>query len=205
VTLIWLVRHGMTDAVGRRITGRLPGFSLSQHGRAQVARLAERLGRARLAAVYTSPLERALETARAIASRHELRPVIRPALTDVEFGSWSGQSLEELEGVPAWRRFNAFRSGSRPPGGEHISEVQTRMVVELEALRLEHPSDCIAVVSHADPIRAAIGFYLGVTADLQQRLGLDPASLTLLELGSERVTLRLLNDTSAAAPERFDA
>jgi broad specificity phosphatase PhoE len=205
MTLVWLVRHGMTDAVGHRLSGRLPGFPLSQYGRAQVARLSERLGRARLAAVYTSPLERALETARAIALRHELRPIIRPALTDIDFGAWNGLSYLELETVPAWRTFNAYRSGVRPPGGEHVSEVQMRMVSELECLRQEHPSDCIAIVSHADPLRTAIGFYLGVTIDLQHRLAVDPASLTLLELNSEGARLRLLNDTSTVSLERFDA
>lgn len=205
MTLLWLVRHGMTDAVGHRVTGRLPGFPLSTVGRAQVARLGERLGRAPLAAVYTSPLERALETARAIALRHELRPIIRPALTDVDFGAWSGLSFAELEAVPAWRTFNSFRAGSRPPGGEHATEVQTRMIAEIETLCREHPAETIAVVSHADPLRAVIGFYLGVNVDLQQRIALDPASLTLLDLGAEGAVLRLLNDTHGIGPERFDA
>jgi probable phosphoglycerate mutase len=198
MTVFLLVRHGTTDAVGRRLAGRLPGFPLNTLGLAEVDGLSARLGRTPIAAVYSSPLERAEQTARAIAAPRGLPVVLRKDLNEIDFGQWSGLDFGELGKLPAFRAFNQARSRVRPPEGEHVSEVQARMVRELERIRSAHPVGAVVVVGHGDPLKAALGHYLGVPADLLGRIELSPASLTILRLSVEAATLLLLNDTGAS-------
>ncbi|HYO93634.1 MAG TPA: histidine phosphatase family protein [Polyangiaceae bacterium] len=201
MTLLLLIRHGMTDAVGRRLSGRLPGVSLNAEGCAQAERLGARLASVPLHAIYCSPLERAQETARVIAASHALDARVRPSLTDIDFGAWSGKALSELHGEPEWTAFNTQRGSCRPPGGEHIAEVQARMVTELVQLGAQHPGQTIAVVGHADPLRVAIAFLCGAPLDSSQRLELAPGSLSVLRLQVGDAVLLRLNDTGADLPE----
>src|SRR3981081_1971738 len=148
MTTFLLVRHGETDAIGKFLAGWKPGTHLNENGKEQVRRLAQRLSRFPIHAVYTSPLERTVETAEAIATPHELVPRIRETLGEFRFGEWEGMSLEALNSDPEWHRFNASRSAVRAPGGELMIETQTRMVSEIEDLRREHDGQTIAIVSH---------------------------------------------------------
>jgi probable phosphoglycerate mutase len=197
-----LVRHGSTDAVGRRLTGRLPGVSLDQAGRREVAALAEGLSSWPLAAVYSSPLERARETALALAAPHRLEIIERAALNELELGEWSGATLADLDADPGFGRFNHFRAGTRPPGGEHIVEVEARMVTEVLRLRERHPEQLVAVVGHADPLRCVLAFFLGIPLSNSQSLRLSPGTASLLELGREGVCLHFLNDPGTRLFER---
>ena len=173
MTTFLLIRHGMTDAVGRRIVGWLPGVSLNDEGRRQ----AERLGQAlRVDAVYSSPLERAMETAQAMG----LPVIARDELGEIRFGEWTGQTLEELERDERWRRWNTERGALRAPGGESMAEVRDRMIGELRRLQKEHPRQTVAVVSHGDPIRAAIVGLLDAPMDAVLRLQIHPASVSVV-------------------------
>ncbi len=113
---LYLVRHAVADGVGSIIHGRRPGVSLNEVGREQAAWLAERLRDDQLHAVYSSPLERARETAEAIAAPHRVPVCIEPGLNEMNFGEWTGRSVEELREHPRWRAFNERRSATRVPG-----------------------------------------------------------------------------------------
>ena len=198
MTVLLLVRHGSTDALGKRISGRAPGVPLNAAGKIEVDRLAARLGRTPIAAVYSSPIERCVETAHAVATPHALGVTLRENLTEIDFGAWTGKELTELQADPAFRDFNVARSRTRPPGGEHASEIQARMVEELERIRRDHADAIVAVISHGDPLKTVLGYYLGVPIDLLSRLEISPASLSALRLTAESVTLLSFNDNGDA-------
>lgn len=194
-TRILLIRHGINDYVKEhRLAGWTPGVYLNAEGQAQAAALAERLGRAALAALYSSPLERARETAAPLAARLGLPVQILDALGETRCGDWTGQAVEELRKTELWLQVQFYPGGFRYPGGESTLEVQTRMVAALDMLCAAHPGQTIAVFSHADPIKLAVAFYSGTPLDLYQRLTVAPASISELEFTSYRPMLVRLND-----------
>jgi len=197
VTRLLLIRHGANDAHKEGIlTGWTPGVHLNQEGRAQAEALAQRLASTEIEAVYSSPLERTLETAEIVAAPHNLPVVVREGLGEVRLGRWTGQSLEKLRKRRLWRKVQFVPSMMRFPGGESFLEVQSRAVAELEHLSSEHPEQTIAVISHADVIKAAVAYIIGLHLDLFQRLVIAPASLTVLDLGGLMPHLLCLNDIS---------
>lgn len=199
MTRFLLCRHGNTDAVGRTLVGRAPGVSLNDRGRVEAQALAHYLRAERIDAVYSSPLERALETAWAIASVHALDVLVRDALNEFDFGTWTGKSLSELVHLTEFVRFNAHRSFTRAPGGEHVLEVQVRMVGAIEALASEFPQATLAVVGHADPLKTLLGHFLGLPLDHLQRLNLDPGSVSVLELDTNHVSICSINSVPPLA------
>jgi len=160
-----------------------------------VEQLAQRLARLPIKAVYTSPLARAVDTAQPIAARHGLEPQVREELGEFRFGEWEGMTFDALEHDAEWQRFNADRSRVRAPGGELMLETQTRMVVELEALRKQHANDTVAVVSHGDPLRSVVAHYLGIPLDFMLRFEISPASVTVFTSGEWGVRVLCLNQT----------
>jgi broad specificity phosphatase PhoE len=195
MTMFLLIRHALCDPVGRSIAGRQPGIHLNTEGVRQAQNLAERLAGLSLTGLYSSPLERALETARPIGLVQGLEVQPAPGLTEVDFGDWTGKPIAELDLLPAWRRFNQFRSGSRIPGGENMSEVLSRSLRELERLRALHPASnaVVAIVSHGDVLRMVVTHALGMATDLLHRLELSPAAVSLLQLEDHGPRLLLLN------------
>jgi probable phosphoglycerate mutase len=183
MTTFLLIRHGATDWVGRRIMGWSPGIHVSPSGRAEVEDLAESLSEVKLAAVYSSPLDRALDTATAVARRHGMEASPHEAFGEIRFGDWTGRELIELDREDHWRRWNTVRSLTRAPRGELTLEVQLRMYHALTELRDRHPEQNVAVVSHGDPIRAVIAHLAGVPVDLALRLRIDTASVSVVRLG----------------------
>jgi probable phosphomutase (TIGR03848 family) len=200
MTTFLLIRHGDTDAVGRYLAGWKAGCSLNKKGKEQVQRLARRLSRYPIRAVYTSPLERAVETASAIAAPHGLDPQIRPGMGEFRFGQWEGMSLEQLSNDPEWRRFNQCRSRVRAPGGELITETQARMVNEIDDLRNCHPGETVALISHCDPLRSLIAHYLGASLDLFLRLEIHPASVTAVERNASGARILYVNHDAGEIP-----
>lgn len=182
MTAFLLIRHASNPTIGHTVAGRRPGVELDATGRAEAEALAGRLGRLPIAAVYASPLERARQTAEPLARARGLAVTERDALLEVDYGDWAGESLETLRTLPGWREWNSYRTGTRVPRGELMLEVQLRMVAELERLRVAHPGQAVAVVSHGDPIKAVLGHYLGIPIELQARLDIAPASVSVLRL-----------------------
>jgi probable phosphoglycerate mutase len=193
MTTLLLVRHCAVDGLGRSLAGRAPGLRLNEAGRAHARRLAERFATVHLEAVFSSPLERALETADAFAPCAPGPIQSADDLLELDFGEWTGRSFEELAGDPRWASFNAHRSTTRIPGGELIVEVQRRAVDFLERVAARMPSAQVAVVTHGDVIRSAICYYLGSPLDLMQRFEIAPGSVSLLELGPGAPVVRALN------------
>jgi probable phosphomutase (TIGR03848 family) len=197
MTRLLLIRHGANDAQKSGVLiGWASGVHLNQVGRDQAQALAQRLASVEVAAVYASPLERTLETAEIVAAPHGLPVVVREELGEVRIGRWTGQPLEKLRKLRLWRKVQFVPSAMRFPGGESFQEVQMRAVAELERLCTEHPKQTVAVVSHADVIKAAVAYSIGLHLDLFQRLVIAPASLTVLELGGLMPHLLCLNDIS---------
>jgi probable phosphomutase (TIGR03848 family) len=194
MTTFLFIRHALCDPVGRAIAGRQAGVHLNTEGRRDAKMLARRLSELSLAAIYTSPLERAMETAEPIASRQGLVVQIAQGLNEIDFGDWTGKTFAELDQLPEWNQFNTCRSGTRIPGGEVMGEVQSRSLFELERLRQIHtdPAALVAVVSHGDVLRAIIADALGMSLDHIQRFELSPASVSILALqGQDRQILQL--------------
>jgi probable phosphoglycerate mutase len=183
MTTFLLIRHGMTDAVGNLMTGRHEGVHLNAVGRDQVASLPTRLANTPLHAIYASPLERTRETAQAIADARGLRVQIEPRFIEVDFGGWTGRRFADLADDAHWRLYNAFRGVTRPPDGEALVDVQARAVAALMDLGQRHPDEVVAIVSHADTLRAVLLYFLGMPIDFVQRLDLSPARISVLQLG----------------------
>jgi probable phosphoglycerate mutase len=198
-TTLLLIRHGLTDAVaGRMLTGTRPGVPLNSEGRRQAAAVADAIAGIALAAVVSSPLERALETALPIAERRGLAVERMPELLEFEFGEWTGRTFDDLDGDAGWRQFNQVRSVSAPPAGEMMLEVQVRAVRALLALERRFPGAAVAVISHGDVIRAALMHVLGIPLDFVHRLEIAPASVSIVELSDITPRVRLINgDTSS--------
>ncbi len=192
-----LIRHALNDWVGERLAGWTPEVHLNDEGRAQVEALVQRLAEVPLAAIYSSPLERTMETARPLAEAHGLAVHVRETLGESRFGEWEGKSLKELKDEKLWPVVHVYPSGARFPGGESMREVQTRMVVELDAIRDAHAEQTVAVVSHSDPIKMAVAHYLGLPLDLFQRLAIAPASVTALTFTTYGPQLVCLNHTDS--------
>jgi probable phosphoglycerate mutase len=204
MTTFLLIRHGENDWVGRRLPGWTPGLHLNRNGRAQAEALAAVLKPVRLAAVCSSPLERALETARPLARAKGL-PVQRVrGLAEMQVGDWQGQPLGRLRRTKLWPIIQHTPSLARFPGGESFPEAQARIVAALEGLRQRYgsPRAVVACFSHADMIKLAIAHYLGLPLDLFQRLAVEPASITALHVRPTGAFLLRLNDTRPAEAAR---
>lgn len=190
-----LIRHGAIDALGKTLVGRLPGVGLNPQGLSQAERLAERLATVPIEQLFSSPLQRARQTAAPIARRLNLEVQVRAELDEIDCGLWQGRTFQELDGLPKWRQFNTFRSGTRIPGGELISEAQARMVGLLEDLRARFPQAVMALVGHGDPIKAALAYYAGISLDFMLRIEISPASVSILSITDWGPQLLCLNHT----------
>ncbi|ACI98200.1 histidine phosphatase family protein [Rhodospirillum centenum] len=194
MTRFLLVRHAPHAQQGRTLVGRTD-VPLSDEGTPLAAALAERLAGEPLAAVQASPRLRTRSTAAMIADRHGLAVETAADLDEIDFGAWTGKDFDALEPDPGWRSWNAWRTGSRPPGGETMLEVQGRMLRHLEGVRARRPDGTVALVSHGDPIRAVLAFWLGIPLDLAHRLEVDPASVSRVELSPWGPRVLSVNET----------
>lgn len=195
MTKFLLVRHATTNSVGKRLSGRTPGVSLNIEGQAQAQNLAQRLAGLPINAIYSSPLERTLETAAPVAAIHHLDTIIDENFLEINFGEWTNKTFDELQTQNQFTYFNTFRSCTRIPGGELMLEAQTRIVNGLLKLTLKHPHQTIMVVSHSDLIKAAVAYFAGIHLDMFQRIEISPASVSVIELYEETARLILLNHT----------
>ena len=193
--IILLIRHAETDFVKQqRLAGRLPGARLNAKGRSQAAALAEALRPLPLKAIYSSPLERTMQTAQAIAAVQGLRVHKRPGLIETDLGAWEGKSIKRLRRTKEWKILQESPSRFQFPGGEWVVENQARLVAEMEAICLLHkPKDLIACVGHADPIKFIIAHYLGLPLDMFQRIMIDTVSVSALILETGKAKLINLN------------
>jgi len=181
---ILLIRHGDNDYVRKgRLAGRKPGVHLNEAGRQQAEKLGKMLSTAPIQAVYSSPLERAMETAGPIAAAKGLEIIQREGLLELDFGDWQDKTLKALRRRKLWKTVQARPSMMRFPNGETFAEAQLRVADELEALRAMHkPGDLFVCVAHSDLIKLAIAYHMGLPLDLFQRLVISPASISTIHL-----------------------
>jgi probable phosphoglycerate mutase len=195
-TTILLVRHGQTPTTGKVLPGRAKGLHLADEGRRQADIAAARIAELeRVDAVYSSPLERAKETAAPISRSRGLTTTIDRGLFECDFGDWTGAELKKLMKLPEWQTVQRAPSTFRFPGGESFTEMQTRMVSTLDRLRSAHPGGTIVCVSHADTIKAAVAHALGTHIDLFQRIVISPASITAITWGPGGPAVLAVNST----------
>jgi len=176
-TRIFLVRHGATAALGHSLTGRGAAVALNTDGLLQAAELGRTFASMPLAAVLSSPLERARATAAAVAAPHGLRVRVLDALNEVDFGEWTGRGFDELAGDARWTAYNASRSSAIVPGGESAGAVQTRALAALQRIAVEYVGRVVVAVTHAEVIRAAVLHAAGASLDSWQDYDVPPASI----------------------------
>jgi len=199
MTTLLLVRHGHTDAAGKRLTGRAPGVHLNELGRRQAERLVERLEGVRIDAIVSSPLERCRETAAPLAKARGRAVDVGRAWIEVGYGEWTGRSISQLRRTKLWRRVMFAPSNVRFPGGESLIEVQGRAVDATLDIAARHARGTVVVVSHADVIRLLVAHVAGMHADHLQRLSIDTASITAVSISDGFPRLLTLNDTADLA------
>lgn len=194
--ILLLIRHGENDYTKKgKLAGHLPNVHLNARGQEQARELADALKDAPLAAIYASPLERAVETATPIANARKLEVQIEAGLLESNVGKWQGKSWKVLRLTKAWKIVQHAPSRFRFPEGESFPEMQTRVVSALERIIQNHkkPNEIVACVFHADPIKLAVSHFLGLPLDHFQRLGCDTGSVTFLNVGEMGAALMKLN------------
>jgi probable phosphoglycerate mutase len=199
MTLVLLVRHAVTDVTGKRLSGSIPGIHLSDEGLAQAKRLGERTASLRVTEVYSSPLERCVETAQQVAAPRRLEIKVMPDVEEVGYGRWAGRPIAQLTKTKLWRRIQLLPSSVEFPDGETLIGAQRRVTTALDVIARRAPRGVIVVVSHADIIRLALAHYAGVHIDLFQRFTVSPASVSALVLGDRIPRILRINDTGTLA------
>jgi len=198
-TTILMVRHGQTPTTGKLLPGRAPGLHLADTGVQQAERAGERLAElAQVDAIYTSPMERARETAAPIGKAVGVRPKVVKGLIECDFGDWTGAELSKLMKLPEWRTVQKAPSTFRFPNGESFTEMQVRMVTALDKLRAEHPGGVIVCVSHADTIKAAMAHALGTHLDLFQRIVISTCSISGIAWSTDGPVALTVNSTGGS-------
>lgn len=199
-TVVLFVRHGQTPTTGKILPGRAAGLHLADKGRTQAEATAARIAAlAKVDAVYTSPLERARETASPIAAARKLKAKVDRNLLECDFGEWTGAELKELMKKPEWRTVQRYPSGFRFPGGESFVDMAARITNATMRLCRLHPGGVIVAVSHADPIKAVVADALGTHLDLFQRIVISPCSVTAIAYGDSGPAVLTVNETGDLA------
>lgn len=195
-TFVLLIRHGENDWVGTdRLAGRTPGVHLNEKGRQQAQRLVELLADQPLDALYSSPLERCLQTVEPLAAARGLTVQIHAGLLEVDYGDWRGGNLKELSKLPEWQMVQHYPGTFRFPNGESLREVQHRAVTAIEGLHSQHPNGVIALFSHGDIIRTVVAHYIGAPIDLFQRVVINTAAISVLAFHNGRPMVWHVNYT----------
>lgn len=193
MTTIWLIRHA-ESALGAE--GRSAGQSdtpLSEYGRAQAAALGQRLSSEPIGAIFSSPMQRAYDTAGAVAAYHEATVQRIPDLREMHQGEVDGVPLAELsQRYPdMMRRWREDPTHVRLPGGESLADVQARVMPILATLQSNFPNQSIVIVGHAFVNGVLLCGLLDLSLNAVRRFRIDPASLTRFD----GARLTLFNET----------
>ena len=193
------MRHAESTDDARGLCYGQLDVELSQSGREQCARLAAALASAPVAAVVSSPLRRALETADAIARPHGLEVVVLDGLRELDFGELEGKTYDEIAASrpELYRRWMTEPTRVRFPGGESYADLEARATDAVSKLREEHDGRTVVAVAHGGVVRAVVARALGLPADRIFRLSVDFASVTRVAWDGGVPIVRCLNVTSA--------
>lgn len=191
---ILLIRHAAHSHLGRILSGRTPDIALSSDGLAQADALAMRLKTETIDAIHSSPVQRAQETAAALAKALGIDVQVEPALDELDFGDWSGRAFVELESDPRWSTWNETRSTAAAPHGESMADAQARAWAHVAQVAAASSGKTVAMVSHCDIIRALVAHVLGLSLDHYGRFDIDPASISRLAVGDWGAKVLSLNE-----------
>ena len=190
-----LIRHAAHIHFNRQLSGRMPGVPLSDEGREQAAALGQRLVDAGVQHLWTSPLDRTVATAKAVAQACGLPgPEVVDDLVEIDMGDWTGREFGTFGDDPDWRAWNEQRGTARIPNGESMAEAQSRIVAVMERARRKHDGETVAIVSHSDMIKAAICHALGLSLDHMGRFDIEPASVSRVVIGDWGSKVMTLNE-----------
>jgi probable phosphoglycerate mutase len=192
---IYLLRHGHSTANAKSIlAGRDSSVSLSQRGLEQAQSVMQELESKKITNIFSSPMPRCLETVQPFASKAKLKIAKIDGLLEMEYGDWSGKKLLTLSRKKLWSEIQARPSLVRFPNGESFTEMQGRALESIK--EIASPGKEILVCSHGDVIKAIVAGLLGLHLDNFQRLTIDPASITVINLSMNSAQIRLMNSTA---------
>ena len=191
--IIHLIRHGSNEYLKEhRLAGRQTGISLNADGVKQAQAVASYFKNIEIKHIYSSPLERAKETAAPIGELLGLEIIETAGLLETDIGEFEGQLIKDLIKEPEWDTLQQTPSKFTFPGGESFAESQTRIANTIKNLCSDlYRKDQIICVSHSDPIKLAVADFIGLPLDNFQRLMIHPASITSLFFGIDQY--RLIN------------
>jgi probable phosphoglycerate mutase len=202
VTTVLLVRHGLTRLTGPVLAGWTPGLHLDDRGVEQARRLAERLRPVPLAAIVTSPLERCIDTVAPIADGRDLEIATDERFGEARYGDWTGQELKKLVRDPLWKVVQSQPSAVTFPNGEAMRDVQSRALAAVRDWNARLGADATWLAcSHADVIKGIVADALGLHLDQFQRIGVGPASLTVIRYGRYGQAVERVNDLGGAVDD----
>lgn len=194
MAIFLLIRHGENDFVGKKLAGRLPGVHLNQKGQEQARQLALKLLTVPIKAVYSSPLERAVETAQPIADIRKLEINICENLSEINFGNWQGKTIKQMQRMKLWKTVQEQPSKMQFPNGESFSSAQTRLVDCIMQINAKHEqTDLVACFSHSDAIRLLAAYFLNVPLDSFQRIQISTASISIIAMMDKNVSVPFVN------------
>lgn len=199
-----LARHGRTTANAAGVlAGRAAGIGLDGHGKDQAQAAAERLREVAIARVVSSPMQRCLETADLLVPGQPI--AIDDRLTECDYGDWTGGTLAALAKEPLWRTVQRQPSAATFPSGESMTQMSSRAIDAARSLSREIADAdgehaVWLAVSHGDIIKAILADALGMHLDSFQRIGVNPASLSLVHYGRHRASVLAMNTVAGALP-----
>jgi len=199
MSTIFLVRHGQTDLSRADHFCGTTDPPLDAAGREMAEAVAARAAREKWAALHASPLQRARETAEAVARRIGLPVRIEPDLREIAYGAWEGRRAADVSQSDArrYQEWVARPAAVTPPGGESGESVAARAVPAIEAIASRHARGAVLVVSHKTTIRIVICSLLGIDLNLYRaRIAAPVAGFTVIEFRESGPFLSLLGDTS---------
>jgi probable phosphomutase (TIGR03848 family) len=210
VSTLLLVRHGLTAMTGPVLAGRTPGVHLDERGTKQAAAAAERIKALPISTIVSSPLDRCLETAQAIADAQATQRSVEidRRLIECDYGEWTGRPIKELAREAMWKTVQTQPSAARFPGGESLTEVSARAVAAVRQWDARLDEDAVWVAcAHGDVIKAILADALGLHLDQFQRIVVDPCSVSVIRYTDQRPYVLRSNDTGGdlapfAAPKR---
>lgn len=189
-----LIRHGDNESLGKYLPGQQAGIHLNKHGQEQAEAIANSLEMVNIDAIYSSPLERAVETASPLAARKNLPIKIHAGLIEMDAGKLTGKDFKQLKKLKSWQKIRSAPALSGFPDGETFVDAQIRLWQTLDEIRAGHAENAIiALFSHSDPVKMLIARALSFSLEAFPTMIVDPASLSILEFRKETTWLAGLN------------
>lgn len=188
------IRHGLNDFTGKKLIGRLPGIHLNEVGENQAVAIADYLRDTAITAIYSSPLERASETALPLARQKNLPIIFHEGLSEVDFGKLQGKTSKQLKNMKIWEIVHNTPTQVQFPGGETLIQSQQRVVSFIEEISPGYgEKDIIACFSHSDIVRLMLANYLCIPMDIFHRLTIDTGSITTLRHSAKGIRVLGMN------------